>query len=265
MNRTALLIPHYNNPEGLQRSLASIDSTENIDVLIVDDGSRKALLNEDVINAAFKANGTITYIYLEENRGIEHALNTGLDYITKQNVYLYVARLDCGDYCLGKRFELQQLFLEKNPDIKMVGSNVIAVNMEGSFLFEIKMPEKTESIKNKMFFNAMFIHPTVMFCTDILSQTGFYPTNRKSAEDYAFFFNISNKFRTANLQEFLVKIEINPSGISVSRRRQQVGSRIKVILDNFHFGFYPVYGLIRNCLLYIIPNSLIMFLKRMKG
>ncbi|ALM49208.1 hypothetical protein AMR72_10080 [Flavobacterium psychrophilum] len=265
MNKAILLIPHYNNPEGLIASVGSIDRSEQIDVLVVDDGSVKNKLTEQDVISAFTGNGEVYFIYLEENSGIEHALNRGLQYVIEVKKYKYIARLDSGDYCLGKRFAIQQEFLEINPDIKMVGSNVIAADTNGNFLYNIIMPEKTREIRNKMFLNAMFIHPTVMFCTDILPQTGLYPVNRKSAEDYAFFFIISNKFKTANIQQFLVKIEINPSGISISRRKQQVGSRIKVIQDNFYFGFYPLYGLARNILLYIMPNSIIQFLKRKKG
>ena len=39
MNKLVLLIPHYDNPKGLLVSLASIGCNENLDVLIVDDGS----------------------------------------------------------------------------------------------------------------------------------------------------------------------------------------------------------------------------------
>jgi len=265
MSKSVLLIPHYNNPKGLSRSLASIDASENIDVVIVDDGSKKDIIDETIVNKSFIANGTIKYIYMPKNGGIEHALNAGLDYIQKAGIYKYIARLDTGDFCVGKRFALQQEFLETNPDIKLLGTNTIAVDTNGKTLFTLTMPAATGEIRKKMFINCMFIHPTVMFRADILTETGYYPVDRKSAEDYAFFFKIVNRFETANLQEFLVKIEINPSGISLTQRKQQVASRLKVIRDNFHFGFYPLYGLIRNTIIYFTPNSLIMFLKKRRG
>jgi hypothetical protein len=60
----------------------------------------------------------------------------------------------------------------------------------------------------------------------------------------------------------LVTIEINPDGISISKRKIQVKNRIKLILENFYFGFWPMYGLIRNLFLYIIPNTIILKLKK---
>jgi glycosyltransferase involved in cell wall biosynthesis len=264
MNKVVLLIPHYNNPLGLMVSVASIEASETVDIVIVDDGSVNESINEKATNSAFKAAGKITYIYLENNEGVESALNHGLDYIVKTNHYHFIARLDCGDTCIGKRFEIQEKFLVENPEIKLVGSNAIAVDPKGNFLYKTLFPEKNQVIKNKMFINAMFLHPTVMFAEEIIATVGKYPTNYKAAEDYAFFFKIVKEFKTANLQEFLLQYEINPSGISFSKRKVQVWSRIRVIKDNFYFGFWPVYGIIRNLILYILPNSIIQKIKRFK-
>jgi len=260
MNKAIVLIPHYNNPKGLERSLASIDPSDCVDVLIVDDGS-KQLFDEQILKSSFKANGTIYYIYLETNKGIEYALNTGLEYISQKPFYKYIARLDSDDQCVGRRFTIQQEYLESNPDVKLVGSNAFAVDTEGTFLYNMVRPEGSEEIKNKMYLNSMFIHPSVMFCSDVIANIGYYPINYKAAEDYAFFFKIVKKYKTANLQQSLIKYEVNPGGISLTQRKQQVKSRLRVMKDNFYFGFYPIYGLARSVVLYIMPYSVIKYVK----
>lgn len=264
MNKTIVLIPHYNNPTGLERSVQSINKNENVDILIVDDGSQKEKINESIINKSFMAKGNIFYLYLDKNKGIEHALNEGLTHIMT-NKYQYVARLDCGDRNLEKRFEIQESYLEKNPEIKLLGTNVICVNEKGDYLYNLKMPLKNRIIKNKMFLNCMLIHPTVMFRIDILKSIGLYPTQYKYAEDYAFFFKILNKFKVENLNNFLVQIEINKNGLSIKKRKQQVKSRIKIIKKYFYFGFYPIYGLIRSYILLYTPYSFILYLKRIRN
>jgi glycosyltransferase involved in cell wall biosynthesis len=261
MNKVVVLIPHYNNPKGLIKSLRSIVSTEKIDVVIVDDGSLSNKINETVIHNSFLANGKISFLYLEINQGIEYALNHGLNFILDLKKHQFIARLDCGDICIGKRFQIQQVFLTRNPTIKFIGSNAIAVNTEGEILYKSNYPLKSKDIEKRMYLNAMFIHPSIMFDIAIIPIVGKYPLNYKAAEDYAFFFKIINNFQTANLQEFLVQYEINPSGISFSKRKLQVWSRIRIIKDNFYFGFWPIYGLSRNILLYILPNSLIQKIK----
>jgi hypothetical protein len=260
MNKSILLIPYYNNYEGLLKSLRSIDENEKLDILIVDDGSANKF-DESIILSNFKARGVIFFKYLESNKGIETALNVGLKIIIEKK-YKYVGRLDCGDICLGKRFIIQETFLEENPEIKIVGSNVLAVNIDDEFLYSIDLPLHDKDIKNKMYFNSMLIHPAIMFSTEILKTIGFYPLNNKSAEDYAFFFSISKKYKMANIKEYLTQIEINENGISLQKRKQQVKSRIRIIKDNFYFGFYPIYGLIRNYILLCLPYSFVLFLKK---
>ena len=55
MNRIALLIPHYNNPQGLANSLASVGAEECVDAFVIDDGSTRAALDEDLARAAWRA------------------------------------------------------------------------------------------------------------------------------------------------------------------------------------------------------------------
>ncbi|MEZ0007416.1 hypothetical protein ABH942_002797 [Flavobacterium sp. 28YEA47A] len=263
MNKVALLIPHYNNFRGLVTSINSIDSSEFIDIVIVDDGSIIEKIDEDVLIKAFKANGTIKFLYLPENKGIEHALNHGLDYILKNN-YQFTARLDVGDVCVGKRFEIQHKFLEDNKSIKFIGANANAFDMEGNFLFRYNFPLKHSEIKKRIYLNAVFVHPTFMFDNEIIKTVGYYPTNYKSAEDFAFAMKVVKHFITENLEECLVNVEINPNGISLSKRNQQIRSRLNVIKDNFYFGYYPLYGLFRNIIICIAPNKWIAAMKKVK-
>ena len=109
----------------------------------------------------------------------------------------------------------------------------------------------------------MFIHPTICFRSNVLKDIGYYPTAYPAAEDYAFFFKIVKKYETANYPEYLVNIEVNSYGISYVKRKMQVKSRIRVIIDNFYFGFYPIYGLVRNILLMFVPRGLTTFLKKL--
>lgn len=260
MNKVVLLIPYFNNTDGLLKSLRSIDQNENLDVLIVDDGSVNKF-DEEIVLSNFKGKGIIFFEYLERNKGIETALNSGLKIIVEKK-YKYVARLDCGDICLGKRFAIQEAFLKENPEIKIVGSNVLAVDTNDDFLYSINLPLIDKDIKNKMYFNSMLIHPAILFSTEILQTIGLYPLNHKSVEDYAFFFAVSKRYKMANIDEYLTQIEINENGISLQKRAQQVKGRIRIIKENFYFGFYPIYGLIRNYMLLYLPYSFVLFFKK---
>lgn len=259
MNKVILLIPHFNNPKGLYKSLKSIGKDELLDVIIVDDGS-SIKFDENKVKSSYLGEGSIFFEYLKGNKGIEIALNIGLEFILNRK-YEFTARLDCGDICINDRFKNQQLFLETNKEIVLVGSNVDFLDIKGKLVYTLKVPEKDKHIRKKMFINAMHIHPTIMFKNIILDTIGLYPTEYKAAEDYAFFFNVTNNFKVANINKVLVKCEINPKGISTLLRKKQAKNRVVLILKNFYFGIYPIYGLLRSILLYITPLSLLIKLK----
>ncbi|SHO72437.1 glycosyltransferase [Flavobacterium cucumis] len=260
-NEVVVLVPHYNDTSGLIISLQSIDASENVDVLVVDDGSCYNKIDEEELKDHFKANGKMIFLYQEKNKGIEHALNLGLEYILKCD-YRFVARLDSGDKCLSKRFNIQSKYLKNNPKIKLVGSNVIVNDTKGNLLYKIILPTDSLLIKNRMYITSTIIHPTIMFDKEIIKEVGFYPINYKAAEDYAFYFKILKKYDFSNINEFLLEKELSPNSISVQKRKLQAYNRLKVILDNFYFGYYPIFGLIRNFILLIVPNKILIFIKR---
>lgn len=261
-NETVILMPNYNDARGLKKSLSVISAHEEIDVLIVDDGSTSDLLNEVELQASFKGKGQLYFLYMKENGGITKALNAGLEYL-KDKHYTYIARLDAGDICLNDRFKVQADFLKNNPDIHMVGSHIIVKDLQGNFLFNIKVPTDPANMKNLMFVSSStIIHPTIMFKTEILTKINSYPT-KYYTEDYAFYFEVLKYFRISNIDQFLLEKELNPNSMSLKNRKRQASARLDVIKDNFYFGFYPIYGLLRNYILYLVPNSTIISIKKL--
>lgn len=260
-NEIVVLMPNYNDARGIKKSLSLISEEEQIDVLLVDDGSTTDLIDEQEIIQSFKGKGQIHFLYLKENGGITKALNYGLEYL-KDKEYKYIARLDAGDICLNNRFQEQANFLQNHPDIHLVGSNIIVKDLEGNFLFNIKVPTNPKQMKNRMFVSSStVIHPTIMFKTEILQKIGSYPT-KYYTEDYAFYFEVLKEFTISNQDLFLLEKELNPNSMSLKNRKRQASARLDVIKDNFYFGFYPIYGLIRNYILYLVPNSTIISIKK---
>lgn len=262
MVNIAVLIPHYNNIKSLEKSLESVTNIEPVDVVIIDDGSFEKP-DSMYFKNKFKQTNNIHIIYFRINRGIEYALNEGLKYI-KEKKYKYVARLDCGDICHPERFKIQKEFLEKYPDIFLVGSWVSFIDTNGKELFVIRYPIKHEEIKRKMFINNMFSHPAVMFRIAAIEKVGYYPIKFKHAEDYAYFFKFVKFFKTANIDKILVKVELNPEGISLSKRNQQLKSRIKIILDNweFHYSITATIGILRSSISLLLGRKILENIKQ---
>lgn len=258
-----VLIPYYNELDGLCRSLESIKEKLPVDVVIVDDGS-KTKPDEIYLRDRYQNINNITLLTLLENKGIENALNEGLKFIKENQKYEYVARLDAGDTCLENRLSIQYTYLEENPEVYLVGAGAICVDLNGNCLYSLRHKTKHKSIKRRMFIQNMFVHPAVMFRVKAIDLIGFYPIQYKYAEDYAYFFRFIKNFKVANIPEPLIKYEINPKGISMRNRKHQVKSRIRVILANWEWRNSAVIGLLYNIILYVMPLSILQNLKKIK-
>lgn len=256
MNNLIVLIPHYNSPEALLRTIVSVSELFPIDILIVDDGSSEKPVLED-LNSAYQNKGKITLEFLPQNQGIEKALNHGLKIIKKLD-YSYIGRLDSGDLSIAGKFKKQLDYLEKNRDVYLLGTWGNITDENHNHLYFLKHPAAYKDIKRKMYLNSCFIHPSVVLRSEVLDTVGLYPENRKSAEDFAYFFKVMKKHKVENLPEVLIDIIIDENGISVKKRKEQVRNKIRIIQDNFYIGMYPFLGLIRNTLLLYTSRSFIV-------
>src|SRR5690606_2172211 len=179
-----VIIPHYNNFKRLLRSIESIIEFIQIDVLIIDDGSKSNLIDESILNKIKPANVNIHIIYNDRNRGIERVLNDALKYIrNKPNNYKFVARLDCGDLNAENRFKTQMDYLKSHRKVGIVGSYVTFIDLKGEFVYNLKLPKNHTSIIRNIYINSMFIHPTIMLRRDVLDVVQNYPTKYTAAED----------------------------------------------------------------------------------
>lgn len=257
MSEIAVLIPYYNHLDKLYRSLSSISKIECVDVIIVDDGSSEKL-NKDILIKKFTNISSIQVVEHQINKGLSYALNTGLEYILQKGTYKYIARLDVGDECSEDRFKVQKSYLENNSDVYLIGSNAMIVDEDGKELYVRKYPESYENIKRNMYIFSSFMHPTVMFRADALASVGSYPI--LVCQDYAFFFKFIRKYKAVNLQNVLVKYELNRHGITYDRYRKLQMDGLKVLWVNFQFRYikFIFIGTIKRIICIILGPKIMM-------
>ena len=260
-----LLIPCYNNFNGLIVSLKSvIYSSGNYLVLVIDDGSKESVTIER-INAAMDVKKPVVVLQNEKNLGITATLNKGLSWIEENTDARYIARLDCGDICMPERFVMQVEYMDAHPETGLIGSWCRIVDEETSFNYSYKAPMYQEEIKRAMYFRNVFMHATVMFRTSLLKKTGHYPTNFEYAEDFAFFWKLMNSSPAFIFDRFLVVCELNKGGLSYKNKGKQLVARGKVIKT---FGSNIVLkfnAYLRLALLFILPKGISLQLKKWKG
>jgi glycosyltransferase involved in cell wall biosynthesis len=254
-----LLIPCYNNFNGLLKSINSIQYTaDRFEILIVDDGSSNPISIDELKKN--NASITIQIIRLEKNLGILNALNTGLKELKARNDYKYIARLDAGDLCHPERFTKQVYFLDQHPDIFLLGTWCRFTNPETGKGYDYTTKINHADIVKEMHLKCSFIHPTVMFKREVLNEIGFYP-EYPYTEDYAFFWKIAKRFKTAILPELLVTVTTSENNISSKNYSQQLRYRKKIVSEFGNSLTLKFYSLSLLNFKILLPKKIISFLK----
>lgn len=261
MNNVAVLIPCYNNLNGLNKSLDSLSQAEGeFDIIIVDDGSTPPINIKKEITQCGKE---VVIIHLKMNQGIAVALNHGLEYI-KRNGYKYIARLDCGDTIKKDRFIKQIDVLKNNPNYGLVGSWVIFKDEVNKKIFQLELPVLSSQIKKYFHRRCVLIHPAVMFRCNIFESMEMYNENYYPAEDYELFFRIIIKYDVYNFPEHLTVCEINSEGISTGKRKKQMIMKLKIQIKYFIFSSEAFLGILLTLAAIVLPYNFIKYLNTTK-
>lgn len=114
----SISIPHYNSPLLLRRMLKSIPEREDIQVIIVDDGSKKECVEE--IKTLKHRN--LELLLLDKNKGGGYARNVGLQHATGK----WFISVDADDYFSEEAFDVFDQY--KDEDIDCLGFCVQCVD-----------------------------------------------------------------------------------------------------------------------------------------
>ncbi len=255
-----VLIPCYNNREGLVFSIKSIQYPKPLyEILVVDDGSSPPI-SENALQLEFP-DTAIHLIRLDSNAGVVYALNTGLRFIHEHSNCAFIARLDCGDSCDALRFAKQVHHLRNDAALMLSGSWCRFVRSGNQESFIYKAAEKHEAILQEMHYQCSFIHPGVMFKKEVLSTVGLYPNLYPHAEDYAFFWLILKKHKGEILPEVLTDVYFHNKNISSKNYRSQLTSRINIIKAFGTSYFHKNLGILLVQLRLVLPTAFIHRLK----
>lgn len=261
MSRIAVVIPVYNQPAGLLRTLGSVDrQSADLEFFVVDDGSDPPLALD---SNAFRH--PLHLISLPENHGCTVARNTALRMVLRGN-FDYVALQDAGDVDVGERMAREARYLDAHPELAAVGAWAEYVDPAGKLLFVHRAPATAAEIGERMPYVSAFTHPATMIRVTALRAIGLYDDSFPVASDYELFFRLTRNFRTANLQEVLIRKEDNPSSLSLGQRRRSLLYRLRAQALHFRFGSVHAYlGVLQTCVLLLVPHGIIRAIKRKRG
>ncbi len=223
--KVSVVMAVHNGQEHLPAALDSLwqQSLADFELLVVDDGSTDdtARILADCTDSRLRV---LTH---PAQQGLAASLNAGL----QQAVGDYVARMDHDDVCLPRRLELQARFLDKHPDIDILGSWARTLGLEKEQVWAY--PTEDADIRSELIFNPVLVHSSVMLRRSRFGRDGWqYDQRLARAQDYDLWVRAAAELRFANLDEVLLLYRLHPNqvGQQFGHEQQEIAQKIRVNL-----------------------------------
>lgn len=200
--KVSVLIPTYNVERFVEKAVRSImqQTYTNLEIIIVDDCSTDNTFT--ILEKLAKEDNRIKLYKNEVNKKIAETLNFALAQATGK----YIARMDGDDYSYPKRIEILHNYLQKNQEIKLVGSNIFLVDDKDNIIQKDNYPEKFDNIMKIALYGSPVLHIWMTY-KKVYEEYGNY--RMAGVEDYDFILRlISNKVKLANVQEYIYSVRL---------------------------------------------------------
>ena len=209
--KISVVMSVYNGEKHLRESIESIlnQTFTDFEFIIVNDGSTDNSL--EIIKSY--DDERIKIINNEENIGLTKSLNKAI----KQARGVYIARQDADDISLSNRLELQFKFLEKHPEVALLGTGIYVIDENGD---EIEKRIMHPNPKRSLLKGNRFIHGSVMFRKSVIDELGAYNETLRYSQDYELWLRLSKEYDVRNLTVPLYKLRMHKSSI-LSRKVEE--------------------------------------------
>jgi glycosyltransferase involved in cell wall biosynthesis len=237
MNKIAVIMSVYraDKLEYIKQSMDSILKQDNceFEVLLYIDG----YIPEDIEKYLSNIDAEMANVILfksDSNNGLAYGMNKLIDYVVEKGCYAFVARMDSDDIAEPNRFEEQVAFFNSQQNVDVCGG--YCSEFGASFAKSLKkVPLMHEELVKYSVIKCPFIHPTVMFKSNIFQEGNRYPTNTELTEDLALWFLLLEKgYKFANIDKVLLRYRLVEE--TLRRRRgfkkaiSEVSLRLKFML-----------------------------------
>lgn len=206
--KVTVLLPVFNAEAFLKESVESIlgQTFKDFELLAINDGSTDK--SRDIL-ASF-SDQRLKIVDNNGNFGLVYTLNRGIE--LAQSVY--IARMDSDDIAISNRLALQVRYLDNNRNVALIGGSAEFIDCNNKPFMLCKTPQTQDEILTTIFSTNCFIHPSVMFRTNIVRDLGGYSGEALHAEDYDLWLRIIEHYDVANLSAILVQYRIHPNQVS---------------------------------------------------
>jgi GT2 family glycosyltransferase len=207
--RVSVIMPAYNAERWLEEAVESVlrQTEPNFELLAIDDGSTD---RTPAILAQAASRDQRVRVSRRPHLGLCAALNLGLS----QARAPLIARLDCDDMAHHERLSRQAGFLDRHPDVGVLGSWAREIDEAGLLLGERRPSPDPDAIDAQLLRGNPMIHSAIMARTELLQRAGGYRPAFEAAEDYDLWLRLAEQTRLANLPETLIDYRVHPHAVT---------------------------------------------------
>jgi glycosyltransferase involved in cell wall biosynthesis len=212
----SIIMPVYNGNKFVSAAINSIlkQTYTSFEFIIIDDGST----DETAKTVQTFMDNRILFIQNKVNKGLVFSLNKAIELAKGK----YIARMDADDVALLTRIEKQVNFLEKNPKVALVGTNIQFL-INNKLANKMRLPSTNKAAHCRLLFNTTFVHPSVMLRSEILKVYQ-YDAQAFPAEDYDLWVRIAQNHQIANLNQTLLHCRLHNDNIHLNTRETVLDS-----------------------------------------
>jgi len=197
------------------------------EIVLIEDGPLTPELDQIISKWQAKLGKVLRVKKLEQNVGTGKAKNIGL----KECTYDIVCIVDTDDIYVSERFEKQIKFLEKNPDVSIVGGQILEFVEDTQNPTGMRnVPLSNEDLRNYAKKQSPFNNMTITYRKSHILEVGGYQ-HHLWMEDYNLFLRvIAQGYKIQNLPDVLVYARID-NGMHGRRKGFQYIKSEKQLLD----------------------------------
>lgn len=240
------------NPIWFRDSIESMlsQTIKPSEFVIIEDGPLTFELDKVVRTYKEKYPEIFKIIKIDKNAGLGLALKLGIENCTNE----FIARMDSDDYCKADRIEKQFNIFLKNPDLGMVGTNVIEfVDNPENVISKVVLPENQEQIYEFSKKRNPFRHPSIMYKKSEVLKAGNY-REYYLFEDYDMWVRmIRAGCQCYNIQEFITYMRINADFYARRGGVKYLKSIYKFKKEQHNIGYINF----ANFLIAFIPHAIV--------
>jgi glycosyltransferase involved in cell wall biosynthesis len=191
----SVILPVFNAGRLLSEAIESIlnQTLQDIEIIIINDGSTDGSLG---IIKKFAEKDKRIIVISHRNKGLVPVLNEALEMARGE----FIARQDADDISLPFRLEKQITFLQKNPKVGLVGTNMAVINNEGKRVNRkiayVDFLTQPDDLKLAEIFSNQFAHGSIVIRRETIGDER-YDHDYKYAEDYDFWSRLSRRSKAA--------------------------------------------------------------------